>query len=108
MAARGRAVQQEGADLVAECGGELLGTVMGIICLDIAAACRPFMLIENVVVAERARGRGIGKKLMASVERIAVEGAGRVDVDAVETFEHGQRDGRIGDIAPLRQDHGQG
>ena len=59
--------------LVAEHEGELLGTVMGIICLDIAAACRPFMLIENVVVAERARGRGIGKKLMASVEQLAVE-----------------------------------
>lgn len=57
--------------LVAERAGAVVGTVMGIVCLDIAAACRPFMLIENVVVAERARGRGIGKALMDAVERIA-------------------------------------
>ncbi|WP_379134773.1 GNAT family N-acetyltransferase [Paenibacillus sp. sgz500958] len=51
--------------------GELLGSVMGIVCQDIVGDCRPFMVIENVVVSSRARRQGVGKLLMRAIEQIA-------------------------------------
>ncbi|WP_246072902.1 GNAT family N-acetyltransferase [Paenibacillus dokdonensis] len=51
--------------------GELAGSLMGIICLDFVGTCRPFMVIENVIVSDRIRRQGIGKKLMAEIEQIA-------------------------------------
>ena len=53
--------------------GELLGSVMGIICYDLVGECKPFMVIENVVVSSRARRQGVGQKLMAAMEVIARE-----------------------------------
>ncbi|KGE16557.1 GNAT family N-acetyltransferase [Paenibacillus wynnii] len=53
--------------------GELLGSVMGIICQDLVGECKPFMVIENVVVSSRARRQGVGQKLMAALEVIARE-----------------------------------
>lgn len=53
--------------------GELLGSVMGIVCYDLVGECRPFMVIENVVVASRARRKGVGHMLMAKLEEIAHE-----------------------------------
>ncbi|MNZ70717.1 putative acetyltransferase [compost metagenome] len=46
---------------------------MGIICQDIVGDCRPFMVIENVVVSNHIRRQGIGQKLMAKIEGIARE-----------------------------------
>ncbi len=48
----------------------LIGSAMGIICLELVGKCRPFMLIENVVVASACRGRKIGAKLMEQIEEI--------------------------------------
>lgn len=53
--------------------GELLGSMMGIICQDLVLDCRPFMVIENVVVSARARRQGLGKQLMTAIEEIAHE-----------------------------------
>lgn len=53
--------------------GELLGSLMGIICQDLVGDCKPFMVIENVVVSSRARRQGVGKKLMNAIEEIAHE-----------------------------------
>ena len=41
----------------------VVGSVMGIICLDLVRQCKPFMLIENVVVKSAWHGRGIGQSL---------------------------------------------
>jgi GNAT superfamily N-acetyltransferase len=49
----------------------LAGTLMGVVCYDLVKDCRPFMVIENVVVAELSRGRGYGKALMLEAERLA-------------------------------------
>lgn len=49
----------------------LVGTLMGIICHDFVGECKPFMVIENVIVSNHARRQGIGKKLMLEIERIA-------------------------------------
>lgn len=51
----------------------LAGTLMGIVCHDLVGECRPFMVIENVIVSRGARRQGIGKLLMIEMERIARE-----------------------------------
>ena len=51
--------------------GEAIATAMGILCLDLVGEARPFMLIENVVVDERHRGGGAGRRVMAYLEDVA-------------------------------------
>lgn len=46
---------------------------MGIICYDLVGECKPFMVIENVIVSPNVRRQGIGKKLMLGIEKIAKE-----------------------------------
>lgn len=48
----------------------VVGSVMGIICLDLVRKCQPFMVIENVIVNGAWRGRGIGVRLMEEIEEI--------------------------------------
>ncbi|MDM5279026.1 GNAT family N-acetyltransferase [Paenibacillus silvae] len=50
---------------------ELVGSVMGIECMDLMGSCEPFMVVENVIVSERERRQGIGQKLMLEIEQIA-------------------------------------
>jgi len=54
--------------LAAEADGEVAGTVMGIRCYDLASECRPFMVVENVIVSAKYRGQGIGRRLMEELE----------------------------------------
>jgi len=56
--------------LVVKEGDLVVGTVMGIICLDIVSECKPFMVIENVIVKSAWRGGGIGKIFMEEIEEI--------------------------------------
>lgn len=53
--------------------GRLLGSVMGIICIDTVGECLPFMVLENLIVKEGCRGQGIGKMLVNYVEAKAHE-----------------------------------
>jgi GNAT superfamily N-acetyltransferase len=53
--------------------GRLLGSLMGIVCRDIVGSCRPFMVLENVIVALGYRGHGIGTQLLSRIESIARE-----------------------------------
>ncbi len=50
----------------------LAGSVMGIICYDLIGDCRPFMVIENVIVSDRFRGKKVGRLLMEELENFAV------------------------------------
>ena len=61
--------------LVAREQGHILGTMMGILCYDLTGRCEPFMVVENVVTAASARGKGVARALMAELERIAKEKA---------------------------------
>ncbi|MFS0870270.1 GNAT family N-acetyltransferase [Paenibacillus xylanilyticus] len=51
--------------------GKLAGSVMGIECMDLVGQCKPFMVVENVIVSDQVRRQGIGQKLMLQIERIA-------------------------------------
>lgn len=66
-------MQAEGNALVlgALAGGELLGSLTGYFCRDLYGACRPFLLIENMVVVQTARRQGVGRRLLAELGRRA-------------------------------------
>ncbi|EET85081.1 GCN5-related N-acetyltransferase [Clostridium carboxidivorans P7] len=49
----------------------LVGSLLGIICQDLGGDCKPFMVIENVIVKNNCRRMGIGKVLMSFIEGIA-------------------------------------
>ncbi|MGN0145184.1 MAG: GNAT family N-acetyltransferase [Clostridium sp.] len=48
----------------------IIGTAMGICCHALSA---PFLVIEDVIVKEGLRGKGIGRKLMESLDEFAKE-----------------------------------
>jgi ribosomal protein S18 acetylase RimI-like enzyme len=52
---------------------KLVGSVMGIICDELYGQCKPFMVIENMIVDAGYRKRGIDKALISNLERIALE-----------------------------------
>ncbi len=54
--------------LGAKRGGQLVGFMMGIVCLDIVGCCRPFLVVENVVVARAARRQGVARMLWDELE----------------------------------------
>lgn len=48
--------------------GELAGSVLGVVCLDLVGSCRPFLVVENLIVAGWARRRGVARTLLAALE----------------------------------------
>ncbi|MFD1177871.1 GNAT family N-acetyltransferase [Paenibacillus puldeungensis] len=52
---------------------KVVGTAMGIVCVDLVGNCAPFLLIENVVVSSKCQKLGIGKKLMTELENFAIQ-----------------------------------
>jgi len=53
--------------------GELIGSVMGIICEDLYSKCKPFLVIENMIVDKKYRRKGVGRALIQETEKQAVE-----------------------------------
>lgn len=53
--------------------GVLVGSVMGIVCRKLTRDCRPFLLLENFIVAASQRRRGVGRRLLLRVEREALD-----------------------------------
>lgn len=56
---------------VAELDGSVCGSAFLTICRDAMYGDQPFGVVENVIVAASARGRGAGRSLMAELERAA-------------------------------------
>lgn len=52
---------------------ELIGSVMGIICEELYGDCRPFLILENMIVDENYRNKGVGKALISELEKIAAK-----------------------------------
>ena len=51
--------------------GRMVGTVMGIVCHELYGECRPFMVLENMVVKPDMRKKGIGRELFLELEKRA-------------------------------------
>lgn len=56
--------------LTAKEGERVAGTAIGVICV---ALDTPFLVVENVVVDEEFRGRGIGRKIFEKLDEFARE-----------------------------------
>lgn len=53
--------------------GNVVGSVMGTVCDELYGNCRPFLLMEDLIVDKAYREQGIGKALMAELEDYAAE-----------------------------------
>ncbi len=51
----------------------LIGSIMGIVCLDLLKQGQPFMVMENLIVDSKWHGKGAGKLLLAEIESIAIK-----------------------------------
>lgn len=49
----------------------LIGSVMGIVCEELYGDCRPFLVVENMIIDKNCRKKGIGKALFLELERLA-------------------------------------
>ncbi|MBL7976188.1 MAG: GNAT family N-acetyltransferase [Candidatus Kapabacteria bacterium] len=56
--------------LCAEYHGKVIGTIQGIINEELYGECVPFLVMENFVVDEQHRGKGVGKRLLLELENI--------------------------------------
>jgi N-acetylglutamate synthase-like GNAT family acetyltransferase len=54
--------------LVCEIGGEVCATALVFLCPDAMYGRQPFAVVENIIVANNVRRRGIGRHLMESIE----------------------------------------
>jgi ribosomal protein S18 acetylase RimI-like enzyme len=50
---------------------KLVGSVMGIVCEELYGDCKPFLVIENMIVDKTCRKKGVGKTLFAELEKRA-------------------------------------
>ena len=53
--------------------GSVVGSIMGIVCDELYGNFRPFLLVEDLIVDQEYRERGIGRALMAGLENFAKE-----------------------------------
>lgn len=59
--------------LVAKLGDAVVGSVMGVICEELYGQCKPFMVVEDVIVDRAHRRGGVGTQLMRQLENEATQ-----------------------------------
>jgi len=57
--------------LCAEADGRMIGSVMGVVCAELYGGCQPFLVVENMIVDQTRRRAGVGRVLLAELERRA-------------------------------------
>ncbi len=57
--------------LCAEIEQKVVGTLMGIVCYELYGDCKPFIVMENLVIEPNYRKKGIAKALLTELEKIA-------------------------------------
>ena len=59
--------------LVCDDDGEIIGSVMGVICRELYGDCRPFLVVENMIVDKERQHQSIGPQLLTELEIKAKE-----------------------------------
>ena len=54
--------------LVCEDDGKIIASVMGIVCRELYGDCRPFLVVENMIVDKEYRHQSIGTQLLTELE----------------------------------------
>lgn len=88
--------------LVARYEGQVVGSVMGIVCEELYGDCRPFLLIEDFVVDESRRRLGVGSALMRELERLAAVR----DCGSILFLTEAEREGAVRFYGSLGYEHG--
>jgi len=52
---------------------KLIGSVMGVICEELYGDCKPFLVLENMIVDKAYKNQGVGKALISELEKIATK-----------------------------------
>lgn len=52
---------------------KLVGSVMGVVCDELYGNCQPFCVLENMIVDNKVRKKGVGRSLFRELERQAKE-----------------------------------
>lgn len=52
---------------------QLIGSVMGVICGELYGDCKPFIVLENMIVDKNYRNKGVGKALISELENKAAQ-----------------------------------
>ncbi len=59
--------------LSAVINGTLVGSICGVVCEELYGACRPFLVMEDLIVDKNMRKKGIGKALLEKLENFGKE-----------------------------------
>lgn len=54
--------------LAAEQDGAVVGSVMGVVCKELYGECRPFLVVEDMIVDKPFRRSGAGRALLSELE----------------------------------------
>ena len=70
-------LQKKGTHILlgAEENSRLMGSVMGVVCEELYGDCRPFLVLENMIVSPECRQKGVGRSLLLRLEQMARERA---------------------------------
>jgi ribosomal protein S18 acetylase RimI-like enzyme len=66
----------------------VVGSVMGIVCNELYGDCRPFLVMEDLIVDKEHRNHGIGKALVRELEKFAQENSCSQMLFITETHRH--------------------
>ncbi len=50
--------------------GKIVGSIYGVMCEELYGSCRPFLVMEDLIVDKKVRRKGIGKALLEKLENI--------------------------------------
>lgn len=68
-------MQEENHHIILVCEDDetIIGSVMGIVCRELYGDCRPFLVVENMIVDKEHRKQGVGTMLLKELENKAKE-----------------------------------
>ena len=59
--------------MCAEIEDSVVRSIMGIICEELYGDCRPFLVMENIIVDKNFRMMGIGQALFVELEKVTTQ-----------------------------------